>query len=94
MMCIDDIRDRFNLTMSSPISGVMLMLLLLILRVSGLGAPSDLQKSSFSSVGAEQHISEQNGYENGEYVCRDSWQIMNNHDTICKRKILHDYPLM
>lgn len=31
-----------NLAISSPISGVMLTLLLLILRASGVGAPSDL----------------------------------------------------
>lgn len=33
---------EINLTISSPISGVMLMLLLLILRASDGGAPSDL----------------------------------------------------
>lgn len=35
-------KKKINLTMSSPISGVMLMLLLLILRVSDVDAPSDL----------------------------------------------------
>lgn len=34
---------KINLTMSSPISGVILMLLLLSLRVSDVEAPSDLQ---------------------------------------------------
>lgn len=36
-------KKKINLTMSSPISGVMLMLLLLILRVSDVDAPSDLK---------------------------------------------------
>ena len=35
-------KTTINLTISSPISGVMLMLLLLILRVSEVEAPSDL----------------------------------------------------
>ena len=35
---------NINLTISSPISGVMLMLLLLSLRASEVDAPSDLQQ--------------------------------------------------
>lgn len=38
-------KDDINLTMSSPISGVMLMLRLLRRRVSDVDAPSDLQQT-------------------------------------------------
>lgn len=48
-------KTNINLTMSSPISGVMLILLLLVLRVSGADAPSDLgQISTSSSVKAKE----------------------------------------
>ena len=47
-------KDDINLTMSSPISGVMLMLLLLSRRVSDDDAPSDLQQTLIERTQEEQ----------------------------------------